>query len=313
MAIKNKQKQVREIIKCGKDPTHFFNTYVKIQHPTRGTIPFKTYDFQEQLLKDFEDYRYNIILKSRQLGISTLSAGYITWFVLFRESKFVAIVANKRDVAANVLKKIKTIIKKYKNVYGTFGIHPHDADKNLISKDKIIENSKYSKKIIGIGETGLDFYYNNSDKNNQIKNFVNHIEACLDIKKTLIVHSRNAEEETFDILNQYKNTDIRILMHCFTGSQNFAKKLLDLNSYFSASGIITFNNSTVLQETFKFIPLEKLLIETDSPFLAPVPNRGKKNEPSFIKYTAIKLASIKEIPLVDLINTTSLNFNTLFN
>ena len=101
-------------------------------------------------------------------------------------------------------------------------------------------------------------------------------------------------------------------MHCFTGSKKFADKLLDLNAYFSASGIITFKNSNDLQETFRSIPLEKLLIETDSPYLAPVPNRGKKNEPSFVKYTAEKLAYIKEIPVKELINATTLNFNKLF-
>jgi TatD DNase family protein len=102
-------------------------------------------------------------------------------------------------------------------------------------------------------------------------------------------------------------------MHCFTGSKSFAKKLLDLNAYFSASGIITFKNSIELQETFKFIPLNKLLIETDSPYLTPEPNRGKKNEPAFVKYTAEKLAQIKKIKNDDLINFTSSNFNTLFN
>ena len=96
----------------------------------------------------------------------------------------------------------------------------------MISKSKIIENSKYSKKIIGIGETGLDFYYNNSDKINQIKSFENHIEACLEINLPLIVHSRNAENDTFDILNNYKNTNLKILMHCFTGSYEFAKKII---------------------------------------------------------------------------------------
>ena len=208
---------------------------------------------------------------------------------------------------------IKKIINLDPIIYGTFGIHPHDADKNLISKDKIINNSKYSKKIIGIGETGLDFYYNNSDKNNQIKSFINHIEACLDIKKTLIVHSRNAEKETFDILNQYKNTDIKILMHCFTGTQDFAKKILNLNSYFSASGIITFKNSSELRETFSLIPNERIIIETDSPFLAPIPMRGKKNEPSFIKYTLEKLAEIKKLTLEKMDETTTNNFNTLFS
>ena len=209
--------------------------------------------------------------------------------------------------------EILDIVSKDPIIYGTFGIHPHDADENLISKDKIIENSKYSKKIIGIGETGLDFYYNNSDKNNQIKSFINHIDASLEIKKTLIVHSRSAEKETFDILNQFKNTDIKILMHCFTGSQNFAKKLLDLNSYFSASGIITFKNSSELRKTFSFIPNDKIIIETDSPFLAPIPMRGKRNEPSFIKYTLEKLAEIKSLTFEKMDETTTNNFNTLFS
>ena len=198
-------------------------------------------------------------------------------------------------------------------IYGTFGIHPHDADKYLISKLKIIENAKYSKKIIGIGETGLDFYYNNSDKKNQIKSFINHIEACLEVNLPLIVHSRNAEEDTFDILNNFKNTNLKILMHCFTGSYEFAKKLLNFDSYFSASGIITFKNSSDLRNTFAYIPNEKIIIETDSPFLAPVPMRGKKNEPSFIKYTLDKLAEIKKKPFDYMDEITSDNFNTLFS
>ena len=208
---------------------------------------------------------------------------------------------------------IKKIINLDPMIYGTFGIHPHDADKNLISKAKIVEFSKYSKKIIGIGETGLDFYYNNSNKENQIKSFINHIEACLDLKKPLIVHSRNAEKETFDILDAYKNTDIKILMHCFTGSQNFANKLLDLNSYFSASGIITFKNSSELRDTFSYIPKDKIIIETDSPFLAPIPMRGKQNEPSYIKYTLEKLAEVKKLSFEKMDEITTKNFNVLFS
>tara|TARA_B100002051_G_C16670179_1_gene604077 strand:- start:326 stop:1090 length:765 start_codon:yes stop_codon:yes gene_type:complete len=234
----------------------------------------------------------NVILRSKNVGITKLLT-----------------ICTSLDSFEN----IKKIINLDPIIYGTFGIHPHDADENLISKDKIIENSKYSKKIIGIGETGLDFYYNNSDKNNQIKSFINHIDASLEIKKTLIVHSRSAEKETFDILNQFKNTDIKILMHCFTGSQNFAKKLLDLNSYFSASGIITFKNSSELRKTFSFIPNDKIIIETDSPFLAPIPMRGKRNEPSFIKYTLEKLAEIKSLTFEKMDETTTNNFNTLFS
>ncbi len=208
---------------------------------------------------------------------------------------------------------IKKIIIMDNMIYGTFGIHPHEADKISISSSEIIKNAKYSNKIIGIGETGLDFYYNNSDKKNQIKSFENHINACLETKLPLIVHSRNAENETFEILNNYKNLDLKILMHCFTGSYKFAKKLLELNCFFSASGIITFKNSTDLRNTFSFIPNSNIIIETDSPFLAPIPMRGKKNEPSYIKYTLEKLAEIKNQTFSDMDKITTDNFNKLFS
>ena len=129
----------------------------------------------------------------------------------------------------------------------------------------------------------------------------------------LPVVSYSSEIELNNILNEYKDKNLKILMHCFTGSKKFAEKLLDLNAFFSASGIITFKNSMELQETFKFLPLEKILIETDSPFLAPVPNRGKKNEPSFIDYTAQKLADLKEITKSQLVEITTNNFNKLFS
>ena len=135
----------------------------------------------------------------------------------------------------------------------------------------------------------------------------------IELKIPLIIHSRNAEVETLEIFKKYKKENLKILMHCFTGSKDFAQKLLDFNTYFSASGIITFKNSQKLQETFKIIPLNRLLIETDSPFLAPVPYRGKKNEPSFVKFTAEKLANLKKVDTQELIKTTTLNFKTLFN
>jgi len=209
--------------------------------------------------------------------------------------------------------KIKEIVKKDKIIFGTYGIHPHEAKNNIVTSDLIVNEIINNKKIIGIGETGLDFYYNHSEKLDQIKSLEKHIEASIKLKIPLIIHSRNAENETLDIFNHYRKDNLKILMHCFTGSTKFAEKLLDLNAYFSASGIITFKNSTELQKTFKFIPLDRLLIETDSPFLAPEPNRGKKNEPSFVKFTAEKLSSIKDISSADLISATSLNFNNLFN
>ena len=208
--------------------------------------------------------------------------------------------------------KIKEIINKDDIIYGTIGIHPHETNKDVITSDIIIKNLNDHPKIIGIGETGLDFFYNNSDKDKQINSFKVHIESSLKTNVPLIIHSRNAEIETFNILNDYKNDNLKILMHCFTGSREFAEKLLTLNSFFSASGIITFKNTTDLQNIFKSLPLDKILIETDSPFLAPIPYRGKKNEPSFIDFTAQKLAEIKEVSKQELIKITTKNFNNLF-
>ena len=242
----------------------------------------------EPLFNDLE----NILKRSKEVGIEKLLTICTTF------ESFI---------------KIKQLVKKDDIIYGTYGIHPHEAKNYKVTKKLIIDEINANEKIIGIGETGLDFYYNFSDKKDQIKSFEEHIKASIVLKIPLIIHSRNAEDQMIKIFNEYKNHDLKILMHCFTGSKKFAESLLDLNAYFSASGIITFKNSTDLQETFKSIPLEKTLIETDSPYLAPVPNRGKKNEPSFVKFTAEKLAEIKDISISKLVKSTTSNFNKLFN
>ena len=232
------------------------------------------------------------------------------------------VISRSKDIGINKLlticttldsfEKIKIIVNKNEMIFGTFGIHPHETENNIVNNKTIIQNINNNKKIIGIGETGLDFFYDNSDREIQIKSFIQHIEAAIVLNMPLIIHSRNAEEETFDILNSYKNKNIKILMHCFTGSYEFAKKLLSLNAFFSASGIITFKNSLDLQETFTKLPLDKILVETESPFLAPVPMRGKKNEPSFIRYTVEKLALLRNISMDEMKNLTTSNFNRLF-
>ena len=212
-------------------------------------------------------------------------------------------------------KKIKLIVSKYTNVYGTFGIHPHETIKNEnVNSNLIVSAISNNKKIIGVGETGLDFYYNHSDKSIQIKSFIEHIKAAQELNIPLIVHSRNAEKETYDILeSEMKNAKIKVLMHCFTGSKEFAKKLLNLQCYFSVSGIITFKNSIELCDTISIIPIDRLLVETDSPYLAPVPFRGKSNEPSYIVETVYKLASIKKLTKENTITKTTSNFTKIFN
>jgi len=232
------------------------------------------------------------------------------------------IIKRSKEIGITKILTISTSLDSFNNInkilpiddiiYGTFGIHPHETNNIEITKDIIIKNVNMNSKLIGVGETGLDFYYNNSKKDKQICSFKQHIEASIKINKPIIVHSRNAEKETFDILNKYRKQKPKILMHCFTGSYNFYKKMEELDSFFSASGIITFNNSKELQNTFSKIPNERLLIETDSPFLSPIPMRGKKNEPSYIKFTVQKLAEIKNIETSEMINITTKNFEKLF-
>ena len=210
--------------------------------------------------------------------------------------------------------KIKLIVEKYKNIYGTFGIHTHESKKytNVDSKFIFDLKNKY-KKIIGIGETGLDFYYNHSDKKIQKESFVEHISAASQLNIPVIVHSRNAETDTYEIIkSEKKNSNLKVLMHCFTGSKDFAKKLIDINCYISVSGIITFKNSMELADTVSSIPIENLLVETDSPYLAPIPYRGKSNEPSYIVHTVEKLSQIKNISKEYVISNTTNNFKKLF-
>ncbi len=209
---------------------------------------------------------------------------------------------------------ILNIINKFSNVYGTYGIHPHEAkNHSKIIKDTILKKLKMSKKIIGIGETGLDFYYNHSDKNEQVRLFEEHIEASIESDLPLVIHSRDAEDLTYKILEKYSKTNkLKILMHCFTGSKDFANKLLGLNAYFSASGIITFKKSNDLKETFKSLPLNKILIETDAPYLSPEPLRGKSNEPSNVVHTVRFLSKLKGIDFKDMCNSTTNNFFELF-
>jgi TatD DNase family protein len=215
----------------------------------------------------------------------------------------------------NSFNKIKTIIDKYENIYGTFGIHPHETKNSLQIDSKYISNlKKKHTKIVGIGETGLDYYYNHSSKDIQKKSFINHIKAAIELNIPVIVHSRNAEKDTYEILkSEKKNSNLKVLIHCFTGSKEFAKKLIDIGCYISLSGIITFKNSQDLIDAVSIIPLERLLVETDAPYLSPAPNRGKSNEPSYILHTVKKLSEIKNVSIDTIESKTSNNFINLFN
>jgi TatD DNase family protein len=211
---------------------------------------------------------------------------------------------------------LKQISNSYANVFYSIGVHPlHSHESEIVSTDEFVKLVMSDKKITGIGETGLD-YYKASDANIleiQRKSFENHIAAAQITGLPLIIHTRDAESDTYEVLssNMRKNQFSGVL-HCFTGSMDLAIKAVDLGLYISASGIITFKNADEIREVFKKLPLEKILIETDSPFLAPVPYRGKTNKPSYVVEVAKCLSEIKEISYDEVIYSTTKNFHTLF-
>jgi len=209
---------------------------------------------------------------------------------------------------------ILEIVKKHTSVYGTYGIHPHEAKNyQTLSSEQIIKKINLSKKIIGIGETGLDFYYKHSDPEIQKKIFIEHIKAAQTLDLPLIVHTRSAENDTYEILKvEKKNMDFKILIHCFTGTKAFAHKLIDIGCYVSASGVVTFKKSNELVDTFLSLPDDRILVETDSPYLSPEPLRGKTNEPSHIIHTVNFLANLKGVDPKNFAETTSSNFFKLF-
>ena len=224
--------------------------------------------------------------------------------------KYLLSISTTNESYLSILK----IVEKYKNIYGTYGIHPHETKnyKNL-NKEEIIKKISLNKKIIGIGETGLDYYYEKSDQITQKKIFKQHIKASQALNLPLIVHTRSAEDDTFQILKDEKKIkDFKVLIHCFTGSKEFAHKLVDLGCYISASGVVTFKKSKELADTFLSLPNNKILVETDSPYLSPEPLRGKPNEPSNIVHTVNFLAKIKKTTPEVFGEITSSNFFKLF-
>jgi TatD DNase family protein len=199
------------------------------------------------------------------------------------------------------------------DVWATVGIHPHEADKHPhIDTAKLVERAAHPR-VVGIGESGLDYYYDHSDRERQQASFRAHIAACRETQLPLIVHTRDAEDDTAAILSDEMGKGAYPgVIHCFTASDAFADIALGLGFYISISGIVTFKNAKDLQATAARVPLDRLLVETDAPFLAPVPNRGKTGEPSFVADTAAFVAQLRGIPFEALAEATAANFHNLF-
>ena len=204
--------------------------------------------------------------------------------------------------------------EKYPNVFASIGVHPCNVEEEpKVIAEEIVQICKAHTKIIGIGETGLDYYHPGFVRKNQISSFIEHIKAARITGKPLIIHTRDADVDMMQILeDEMKNGQFKALLHCFSSSKELAFKAIDLGIFISISGIITFKNANVLQDIVKALPLEFLLVETDAPYLAPMPNRGKINQPSYTKHTAEFLADLKNVSFAEVCKITTNNFFRLF-
>ena len=201
--------------------------------------------------------------------------------------------------------------KHYPDVYCTLGVHPHDAkDYGASTRKYLLENAK-SKEVVAIGEIGLDYYYDNSGREEQRMAFRDQLKIAKQLDLPVEIHTRDAEEDTISILQEFDG-EVKGLIHCFTGTQWLADEALKLGFNISISGVVTFKNASSLRETVKTLPLDRIHVETDSPFLTPVPFRGKKNTSAYVVHTAEKVAELKEVSIDELAKITKENALKMF-
>lgn len=217
------------------------------------------------------------------------------------------------NVGANLASSRRSLelSQRYDNIYATVGIHPHDADKFQENTVEILKDLSKPDRVVAIGEIGLDFHYDNSPRETQKNVFIKQLKLAQDLNLPVVIHSRDAKNPTLKILKKHnvKNG----ILHCFAGDREMARKALDLGLYLAFGGIITFKNTEELYQVVKEIPLERILLETDSPYLSPVPRRGKRNEPAYVKFVAEKIAEIKNIELEKVAEVTTTNAEKIYN
>jgi TatD DNase family protein len=207
--------------------------------------------------------------------------------------------------------EIISIAERYPQLTASVGIHPNVDKIENFSVEELIKLASHDK-VIAIGETGLDYFRSEGDLEWQRDRFRTHIEAAKNLKKPLIIHTREAREDTMDILEQENAELAGGIIHCFTENWETAQRALDIGFYISLSGIVTFKNAVTLQEVAKKLPLDRILIETDAPYLAPVPHRGKTNKPAYVKHVAEFLAELRGDTVENIAETTTANFRSLF-
>lgn len=241
----------------------------------------------------FDEDRQETIQRARNAGVATMVT------ICTRVTRF---------------DEIRAIAESDENIWCSVGIHPHQAEEEpVISVDDLVSRATHPK-VIGIGETGLDYYYDNSPRELQETSFRTHIAASRETGLPLIVHTRDADDDMADILEDEMGKGVFPgVLHCFSSGRQLAERALDIGFYISLSGIVTFKNAQDLRDIAKDVPVDRILVETDSPFLAPIPNRGKRNEPSFVVDTAAKVAELKDVDKDALSIASTENFFRLFN
>lgn len=203
------------------------------------------------------------------------------------------------------------IAARYEGINASVGVHPMDVNDKLVNLDDL-RTLALAPQVVAIGETGLDYYYSRDSAEIQRESFALHLRLSSELNKPVIVHTRDAREDTMSIIRRHGDNSVAGVLHCFTESWEMASQALDENYYISFSGIVTFNNATALREVARKVPLDRILIETDSPYLAPVPHRGKKNEPKYVVEVAECIAELRGLSVDEVAEITSANFDKLF-
>lgn len=229
-------------------------------------------------------------------------------------------VSGMVNICCRVATEFPTILKtaqSLENVWCTLGTHPHEASKpeeQAISLEQLVKLAQSDPKIVGIGESGLDYYYTHSTVDDQKASFRKHIQACIETNLPLVVHARDADKDVMQIIREEgAGTALKGVLHCFSSGRAMAEDALDFGFYISLSGIVTFKQAEELQAIARDVPLERILVETDAPFLAPTPLRGKTNEPAYVTHTGVYVSELKDVSPDDMARITSENFFRLFD
>ena len=208
-------------------------------------------------------------------------------------------------------KRIIKLCEQYDNVYGAVGVHPEDVNTFDENAQNLIKEYLKHKKILAIGEIGLDYYWDKSQVEKQKEIFEKQVLIAIEAKKPVLVHDREAHQDTFEILKKTKAKETGVVMHCFSGSPEFAMECIKEGFYIALGGVVTFKNAKKVKEVAKIVPLDRLLLETDAPYLAPVPYRGKTNEPAYVKFVAQEIANLRNISFEEIAKATTQNAKNL--